>query len=184
MSRRTKAGGRARHAAERKRRGRLRSLAPVVAAALCVPCVVLVGLFSWELHTKAAATDSRNDAVRTARTAAGELLAYDYRHIADEVAAAQKLLTNPFSGQYALTTRSLQSEAVRLKTIVKADVKAIAVEDATHNRVVVLLFIDQSSVKQLPGQPKPTARVDEQRVRMTMVRAKGTWLVSELAALI
>jgi len=162
----------------------LRSLAPAIAAGLCIPCAVLLIVFLLRLHTRSAIDDARADAARSARTAATELLAYDYRRINDDVAQAKKLVTKPFSGEYAETASTLQTEAVRLKAIVQADVKTVAVEDATRNRVVVLLFVDQSSVKQLPGQPKPVTRIDEQRVRFTMIKAHGHWLVSEVAALI
>jgi Mce-associated membrane protein len=175
--------GEPRHLAEPTRRRRLWSFAPVVAAALCIPCLVLIALFSWRLHTRANDDEARKQAAKAARTAAETLLAYDYRHIADDVANAQKLLTTPFSAQYAETTEGLKTDAVKLKAIVQANVKSVAVEDARHNRVVVLLFVDQPSVKQLPGQTKPTGRVDEQRVRMTMVRVKGHWRVSEVASL-
>jgi hypothetical protein len=162
----------------------LRSLAVVVAAALCIPCVVLLTLFLLRSHSRSAVDDARGAAVRSARTAAMELLAYDYRHIADDIAAAKKLNTKPYSGEYDQATTTLQSQAVQLKAIVQADVRTTAVEDAKRNRVVVLLFVDQTSVKNLPGQSKPVTRVDEQRVRMTMVRTHGHWLVSEVAALL
>jgi hypothetical protein len=164
--------------------GRLRTLAPVIAAGLCIPCAVLLVIFLSRLHSRGATDDARGDAAGAARTAAGELLAFDYRHIATDVDQAQKLITKPFSTDYAKTTASLKTEAVRLKAIVQADVKDTAIEDATSKRVVVLLFVDQASVKQLPGQTKPVSRVDEQRVRMTMVHTNGRWLVSELAVVL
>jgi Mce-associated membrane protein len=136
------------------------------------------------LHDRNAVDDARGDALASARTAASQLLAYDYRHIDSDVSGAKKLITNPFSGQYETTAATLQKEAVQLKAIVRADVKSAAVEDATKDRVVVLLFVDQSSVKQLPGQTKPVTRTDEQRVRFTMVHTDGRWLVSEVAALL
>jgi Mce-associated membrane protein len=162
----------------------MRAWAPIVAAALCIPCVVLLTMFTLRLESKAAVNSARGDAARAARAAATRLLAYDYRHIAADIAASKKLITAPFSGQYAEATSTLQTEAVKLKAIVQADVRTTSVEDATRSRVVVLLFVDQSSIKQLPGQSTPVSRVDEQRVRMTMVHAHGTWLVSELSALI
>lgn len=168
----------------RRPRGRMRSLAPVVAAALCLALLVLLVVFVMRLQSRNAVDDARADAVRSARTAATELLAYDYRHISTDVTQAKALITKPFSGEYAQTAATLQNEAVRLKAIVQADVKTTAVEDASRNRVVVLLFVDQSSVKQLPGQSKPVTRIDEQRVRFTMVKSHGHWLVSEVAALI
>jgi Mce-associated membrane protein len=163
---------------------RLRTLAPVVAAALCVPCVVLIIVFLTRLHSHSSLDSSRKSGARAAQTAATTLLAYDYRHIANDVANAKGLITTPFSSQYAETATTLQSEAVKLQAIVQANVRTTAIEDASHNRVVVLLFVDQSSVKKLPGQKTPVTRIDEQRVRMTMVRSHGHWLVSELAALL
>jgi Mce-associated membrane protein len=162
----------------------VRSFVPVVAAALCIPCAVLLVGFLLRLQSRDAVDSSRADAVRSARTAAAELLSYDYRHINDDVTQAKALVTKPFDGEYAETAKTLQSEAVKLKAIVQANVRTVAVEDATHGRVVVLLFVDQSSVKQLPGQTQPVTRVDEQRVRFTMVKTHGHWLVSEVAALI
>jgi Mce-associated membrane protein len=166
------------------RRGRLRSFAPVIAAALCIPCAVLLVVFLLRLHSKDATDTSRSDAARSARTAAAELLSYDYRHINDDVTQAKGLITKPFDAEYAETAKTLQTEAVKLKAIVQANVRTVSVEDATRNRVVVLLFVDQSSVKQLPGGTQPVTRVDEQRVRFTMVKTHGRWLVSEVAALI
>jgi hypothetical protein len=45
------------------------------------------------------------------------------------------------------------------------------------------VFVDQASVKQLPGQRTPTTRIDQSRVRMTMTKVDGRWKVSQLAAL-
>ncbi|MFL6239333.1 MAG: hypothetical protein ACJ735_07605 [Actinomycetes bacterium] len=162
---------------------RLRSLAPVIAAALCIPCVVLLVLFTMRLQSRDATENARKAALRSARAAAVALLAYDYRHITSDVSAAKKLITKPFTDQYAQTTSTLLSEAPQLKAIVRADVRTVAIEDASRDRAVVLLFVDQSSVKQLPKQTKPVARVDEQHVRMTLVRSHGQWLVSELSGL-
>ncbi|MDQ1697704.1 MAG: hypothetical protein QOJ03_3057, partial [Frankiaceae bacterium] len=53
----------------------------------------------------------------------------------------------------------------------------------THDEVVVLLFVDQASVKQVAGEKTPTTRIDQSRVRMTMTKVGGDWLVSQLDAL-
>ena len=43
--------------------------------------------------------------------------------------------------------------------------------------------VDQATVKQVPGEKTPTTRIDQSRVRVTMTKVDGKWLVSELAAL-
>ena len=48
---------------------------------------------------------------------------------------------------------------------------------------MVLLFVDQASVRKTPGAKTPTTRIDQSRVRVTMTLVNGRWLVSDLAAL-
>jgi Mce-associated membrane protein len=50
---------------------------------------------------------------------------------------------------------------------------------AEENRVVVLLFVDQTTTSTRLDGPK----VDLNRVRLTMTRTGGEWLVSEVDAL-
>ena len=65
----------------------------------------------------------------------------------------------------------------------QASPAAPGVESATAGQVVVLLFVDQASVKQTAGQGTPSTRIDQSRVRLTMTLVDGRWLVSSLAAL-
>jgi Mce-associated membrane protein len=50
---------------------------------------------------------------------------------------------------------------------------------ASANRVVVLLFVNQTTTSTRLDGPK----VDLNRVRMTLDRVDGTWLVSDVDAL-
>ncbi len=63
--------------------------------------------------------------------------------------------------------------------MVTAEVAASSVVRAAENQVVVLLFVDQTTTSTRLEGPK----VDLNRVRLTMTRVDGDWLVSEVVAL-
>jgi Mce-associated membrane protein len=85
--------------------------------------------------------------------------------------------------QYDETASELLPQSKQVKAIVQATVGSAAVMSADRDRVVVLLFVDQATVKQTPGAKTPETRIDQSRVRMTMSHVRGHWLVSELVAL-
>ena len=126
---------------------------------------------------------ARTAAVAAARTAARDLLSYDYRTMDRDIARAKSETTGLFAGQYASASDRLAQQAKQARAIVQASPSAPGVVSASRDQVVVLLFVDQASVKQTPGQRQPTTRIDQSRVRMTMTLVRGRWLVSQLAAL-
>ena len=69
--------------------------------------------------------------------------------------------------------------ATEVRAVVKADVAASSVVRADQNRVVVLLFVNQTTTSTRLDAPK----VDLNRVRLTMDRVDGRWLVSKVVAL-
>ena len=73
----------------------------------------------------------------------------------------------------------VRPSAEQYKVVVKAEVTAASVVRASDDRVVALLFVDQTTTSTRLEGPK----VDLNRVRMTLVEQDGKWLVSELDAL-
>lgn len=142
----------------------------------------LGGLLLQRRDARATET-ARTAAVSAARAAAGDILGYDYRSLEQSIRRARAATTGAFRGQYDTTAATLLPQAKQLKAIVQATVGSAAVMSATRDRVVVLLFVDQATVKQVQGEKTPTTRIDQSRVRVTMTRVDGRWLVSELAAL-
>jgi Mce-associated membrane protein len=159
------------------------TLAAVVASALCIPVALLLVVDLMRLHDDAVRRSARHAAIAAGRTAAEHLLAYDYRHIAADVARARSDTAGSFRGQYESASKPLEVEARRLKAIVSADVKSVAVASAGRDHAILLLFVDQASVKKVPGHAAPVSRLDENRVRMTLRRSHGRWLVTDLASL-
>ncbi|MDT7572381.1 MAG: Mce-associated rane protein [Actinomycetota bacterium] len=162
-----------------RRSGRLLA----VLALLCVAALTAVGVLGWQRHTHDVVQQSRTDAVSAARVAAGDILGYDYRSIEETIKRARSDTTGAFRKEYDETAAELLPQSKQVKAIVQATVGSAAVMSADRDRVVVLLFVDQATVKQQPGAKTPTTRIDQSRVRMTMSRKDGHWLVSELVAL-
>ncbi|MBV9871880.1 MAG: hypothetical protein JO214_14785 [Frankiaceae bacterium] len=124
-----------------------------------------------------------SDAVAAAKSAVHTILSYDYRSLDADIKAAKADLTGEFAKEYAASAPRLLTEAGQLKAIVQATVGFSGVVSATPDDVVVLLFVDQATVRQNPGSSVPTTRIDQSRVRVTMTRVGDRWLVSSLNAL-
>jgi len=123
---------------------------------------------------------TRSDALAAARAHAQAILSYDHRTLDADFARAEKVLTGTFKGEYGRTTDTVvRPSAEQYKVVVQAEVTAASVVRASENRVVVLLFVDQTTTSTRLEGPK----VDLNRVRMTLVENDGNWLVSELSAL-
>ncbi len=123
---------------------------------------------------------TRSGAVAAARAHAQQILSYDHRTLDADFARAEKALTGTFKAEYAKTTDTVvRPSAQQYKVVVKAEVTAASVVRASEDRVVVLLYVDQTTTSTRLDGPK----VDLNRVRMTLVEDDGNWLVSELAAL-
>ncbi len=150
---------------------------------LCLAAATAAGVLAWQRHQRAVLDRARTQAVGAARVAAGDILGYDYRSIDQSIRRARSETTGAFRKQYDSTASTLLPQSKQLKAIVQATVGSAGVMSASADRVVVLLFIDQATVKQQPGAKTPETRIDQSRVRVTMSKVHGTWLVSELAAL-
>ena len=177
--------GRHRAATRRARRGRRGgpALVSTVCAVLCLPAAAAAAFLLLRGPAPDTTAHARRDALQAATVAVRDLLSYDYRTLDTDVRRAKAHTTGAFAQQYAQTAGQLLGEAKQLKAIVQASVGLPGVVSAGRDQVVVLVFVDQASVKQLPGQKSPTTRIDQSRVQLTMTKVHGAWLVSALSAL-
>lgn len=153
-----------------------------VAALLVVVLVALAALATVAARVRgdARVEAARDEAVAAAQEHAVDILSYDYRHLDADFATARKALTGSFARDYrATTTKVVRPGAVQYQAVVKAEVAASSVVSASRDRVVVLLFVNQTTTSTRLSGPK----VDLNRVRFTLDRVSGTWLVSNVEAL-
>jgi Mce-associated membrane protein len=157
----------------------------VVLTVLCVAVAALDVVLLLRLHDRqsrndaTAATAASVDAVATAKTAVTEILSYDYRTLDKDIATAKNAATGDFLREYSSTASRLLSQAKQLKAVVQASVASMSVVSASETRVVVLGFVDQATIKAGDKQ----TRIDQNRVRLTMQKVEGRWLVAGLDAL-
>jgi Mce-associated membrane protein len=151
----------------------------LVLAVLVVLAAVVVGYLAVSLrNTDAAETAAENGQVAAARYAE-QLLSYNYAHLDQDFAQAQRLLTDDFRRQYIQATDVVRDEAVQDRAVIKAAVVATSVVSAEPDKVKTLLFVNQTTTTGRGGSPS----IDLNRVVVTLVRQDGRWLVSDLDAL-
>ncbi|GGU17517.1 hypothetical protein [Streptomyces coeruleorubidus] len=167
--------------------GRRRPLTLLLAVLLVVGLVALAAL-GWQYRDGRLSETARAEALAAARKAAPVVLSYDYRRLDKDFSTARAHLTGDFRDEYGKTTKTVVAPtAEKYHGVVKATVAApgsggtpaASVVSASPDKVVVLLFVNQvTESTQVSG-----ARVDQNRVRMTMDRTGDGWKVSAVDAL-
>ena len=163
--------------AGRRRRG---LLAPLALGLLVVLLLVAGAFLLREVRENDQVETARREALAAARSHAVKLLSYDYRTLEKDFAAATAVTTGRFRSQYEeTTTEAVGPSAAEYKVVVEADVRTLGVADASPDRVVVVAFINQTTTSTRVEGPK----LDQNRVRLTLVEVDGRWLVSDVDAL-
>lgn len=150
-----------------------------VLAAVAVAVAVWLGVTARQQEQ---VSDARTAALQSAGAAAELVLSYDHTKLDQDFAAALEVATGDFREEYRRTSENaVRQVATESEAVVEADVVSSAVVSATADRVVVLLFVNQTTTSNRLDAPQ----TDQNRVRMTMVRdaGSGRWLVSEVDAL-
>jgi Mce-associated membrane protein len=98
------------------------------------------------------------------------------KHVADVLDGS----TGEFNDQYAKSTSGQHRQAiVDSKVTTHGRVVESAVKSATPNRVQVVLMVDQS----VSSLATPEPQLDRSRIKMTMQKVDGRWLVSQVELL-
>ncbi len=173
------AGGRRQRRRPNRRRGLLRL--PVIALLLVTLVVGVATAFVWlDVREKQQTEAARRTGLEASRDAARELFSYDYRTLDKDFGAGRALTTGDFRTDYDKTTTKVVADvAKRYKAVVKANVINAGVVRASPDEVVTIVYVNQVTTStQVTGE-----KVDLSRVRMTVVRSGGRWLVTKVDAL-
>ncbi|MGY2873214.1 Mce-associated membrane protein [Marmoricola sp. URHA0025 HA25] len=163
---------------------------PVLVACLVAALVSVLGLHVWKADVEGAVPaahtfDAGPDASAAAERALKAVLSYDYRHMEADRDRAVQFLTPSYRKDYLKTFNGLLAvgpdgspgPVEKTKAVVTADVLDTGVVDAESDRVRIIAFVNQSSVK---GDAQPT--VFQNRVVATMVHRGDNWLVDNLTS--
>lgn len=150
----------------------------ILAAATAVAALAAAG--AWYGHHRAESEEAAvRQALASATAAAKAIFSYDYRTFDTSVANGRLFVTGKFAEEYAQTTAALKATAAKEQAVVLAEVSATGVVDAGHDRVELLLYLNQYRRNVNTNGEK----VDQNRVVLTMVPADGEWKVSQAAAI-
>lgn len=152
---------------------------PWVLAVLAIALSTGAALEVQHVRHADSVNDARTQSVAAARSAVQAVLSYDYRHLDKDFAAGRKLLAPSFVKDYDQTTKAVAPTATKYHAVVTASVSAAGARDVSADSATVLLFVDQTSTNTNHAAP----RIDQSRVRATMVHQNGRWLLSKVEAL-
>ena len=151
-----------------------------LAAALAVVVLALGALDGWLLTSRpeAGSRAEREQALSTAKSSVPLILSYDYRRFDADVAAAKARLTGRAVTDYVQAmTKTIKPGATKVHAVVQAQTDGAGVEAVSGdgNQVTVVVFGEQKVTNTSLTAP----RIDLFRVRVTLDRVQGQWLVSK-----
>ncbi len=149
----------------------------VVSAVLTLVFLTLA-FFDWQKARELAAAEEAGRTVQaTVPDKVEALLSYDFSTFDSDLEAAQKGMTESFREEYDPTVQEIRDRALKQRRSQTADVVAVAVLDASAERVRTLVFVDTVSTRANSNKQ----RVMQNRVSATMVKQGDTWLIDELS---
>ncbi len=118
-------------------------------------------------------------AVGAARTYAGEIGGYDYRHLDKDFGAVLSHSTPSFKTSFTQSSNALKSSLEKYKATAVAKVVSAGVVSASGNRVVVLVLIDQT----VNNDIQKHASTDRTQIEMTLLGSGSGWLIDQVILL-
>jgi Mce-associated membrane protein len=160
---------------ERRRGG------PVLVTAGLLVAVLAAALLNWWLWQSKDNTGSqkqRQQVLSSAKTAVPAILSYNYKSFDKSVAAGRSMLTGRAQTDYVTAMNgSIKPTAVKNTAVVQAQTDAAGIESVSPSgkQVTLVVFGEQKVTNATLTAP----RTDLFRVRVTMDRVNGNWLVSK-----
>ncbi|NKQ51558.1 hypothetical protein HFP15_01540 [Amycolatopsis sp. K13G38] len=102
-----------------------------------------------------------------------KLLNFDYRTIDADIERAKSVTTGEYWAQNGLAA-TLKPAVVQEQATTQTVVRSAGVADAQPDRVVVLVFLNQTTT----GKSLTAPRVDSRVARVTAARVDGKWLLA------
>ncbi|HJQ04458.1 MAG TPA: hypothetical protein VJ872_03385 [Nocardioides sp.] len=154
-----------------KPRNRLVALAAVVVLALAAAVTTVVGA-----HGAQTTADARTAALEAAKTRVPALLSYRVESLASDLAVADQQTTGGFAADYAkILTTVVKPTATRNGISTDAEVSSAGVVSGDADRVVVLVFLTQTTTNRAQRRS-----VSGSRVEVTMQHTGDTWKIAGL----
>ncbi len=151
----------------------------ILAGALVLLYLVTLGgagFLGWQLWQQHQVARAGEDARQAAVTYAQILTSIDSGKVDENFAQVLDGATGEFKDMYSQSSVQLRQLLIDNKAAAHGIVTESAVQSATKDKVVVLLFVDQS----VQNTNVPDPRIDRSRVKMTMEHVDGRWRAAKV----
>lgn len=147
--------------------------------ALLVASLAVSGYFGWrqwqDHQVKAAGEQAQQAAIAYAQV----LTSIDSNKVDDNFKQVLDGATGEFKDMYTQSSVKLRQLLIDNKATAHGVVVDSAIQSESADRVVVLLFIDQT----VTNTAAPDPRIDRSRIKMTMEKVDGRWRASKVQLL-
>jgi Mce-associated membrane protein len=149
-----------------------------ISAAVAIVVAVLAGsgFMGWQLWQERQIDQASQQAQEAAVAYAQVLTSIDSSKVDENFTQVLDGATGEFKDMYSQSSVQLRQLLIDNKATAHGVVVDSAVQSASKDKVVVLLFVDQS----VSNTSVPDPRVDRSRIKMTMENVDGHWRASKV----
>ncbi|OBH25155.1 hypothetical protein A5692_03495 [Mycobacterium sp. E342] len=166
-------------AAERRKRPWKHYLRRSVLPALLVAALAVSGFLGWRLWQEHQVKLAGDQAQQAAISYAQVLTSIDSNKVDDNFRQVLDGATGEFKDMYTQSSVKLRQLLIDNKATAHGVVVDSAIQSESTNKVVVLVFIDQT----VTNTAAPDPRIDRSRIKMTMEKVDGRWRASKVQLL-
>lgn len=146
---------------------------------LLIASLSVSGFLGWKLWQEHEAKVAGQQAQQAAIAYAQVLTSIDSSKVDDNFRAVLDGATGEFKDMYTQSSVQLRQLLIDNKASAHGVVVDSAIQSASANKVVVLVFIDQT----VANSTAPDPRIDRSRIKMTMEKVDGRWRASKVQLL-
>lgn len=146
------------------------------AVVLFLAPVGLSGFLGWQLWQQHQIARASDEARQAAVSYAQVLTSIDSNKVDENFNQVLDGSTGEFKDMYSKSSMQLRQLLIDNKATAHGVVQDSAVQSATKDKVVVLLFVDQA----VSNMNTPDPRIDRSRMKMTMEYVDGRWRASKV----
>lgn len=163
-------------AAAAKKARRTFNIRQIAVALVIAGLLAATGVLGWMVFQQRQLNEARDEAQRAAVSYAQVLTSIDSAKVDDNFKQVLDGATGEFKDMYSQSSVELRQLLVENKATAHGVVIESAVQSASKDKAVVLLFVDQS----VSNTKLPDPRIDRSRMKMTMEKVDGAWRASKV----
>ena len=151
---------------------------PVIGAVagVCGGLLVASGILGWQVWQQHQVKEASIEAQRAAVSYAQVLTSIDSNKVDENFKDVLDGATGEFKDMYSQSSVELRQLLIENKATAHGVVVDSAVHEASKNKAIVLLFVDQS----VTNTKLPDPRIDRSRMKMTLEKVDGRWRASKV----